>query len=135
MDKKKKISLVVFGVGVLSLIAGVVVMLVNFLSAPETRDADFLVEAGSFTREDAPSVVWNFRETGKGNLTTDGGTNNYEFIWAVEGDKLKIETDWLYDLNDEFKFKIDREAKTLTLSDEDEATDDIIFRAITSDSE
>lgn len=133
-DKKNKklcAGIVIFVVGMATLVAGIAVMLINLLSVPGIRNAEFLVQVGSFTREDAPEVIWNFTEIGKGTLTTNNHENDYEFIWAIEGGKLKIETDWLYDLNNEFDYKIDKETNTLTLLGE-EGSADINFGATSS---
>ena len=80
------------------------------------RDAEFLVQMGEWTREDAEGVIWNFTEIGKGTLTTNNHQNDYDFLWSVDGDTLKIETKWLYDLNDEYTYKLQQDNKTLTLS-------------------
>ena len=83
------------------------------------------MEIGAWEREDAPSVVWNFTEIGKGTLTTNGHQNDYDFIWAIDGDKIKIETDWLYALDDEYIYTLDQSAGVLTLGD-------VNFRAASS---
>ena len=71
--------------------------------------------AGNWVREDQPSVIWDFSEVGKGKLTTDNHVNDYDFIWRLQDKKLLIETDWLYDLNDEFDYILDQSEKTLTI--------------------
>ena len=48
-------------------------------------------------------------------MTTNSHLNDYDFIWAIEDGKLLIETKWLYDLNNEYDYKIDQNARTLTL--------------------
>ncbi|MDO4611632.1 MAG: DUF5640 domain-containing protein [Candidatus Saccharibacteria bacterium] len=123
MDKKK-VSLGVFATGVVALVAGIVVMLVNLLGTSAMRDADYLVSQTGFYREvEGERVVWAFSEIGKGWLGTDG-ENKYDFEWKIEGDKLLIDTAWLYELNDEYTYKIDQEAGTLTLNNE------IVFKVI-----
>ena len=91
---------------------------VKLLGQPALADAEFLVSSGEWTREEEPSVIWDFTEVGKGKLTTDGGETKYDFIWAIDGGKLKIETSWLYDLDDEFDYNLDQGAKTLTLKND-----------------
>lgn len=130
-NKKLRAGIVVFVIGMATLVAGTVVMLINLLSVPGIRDAEFLVQVGSFARQDAPGVIWNFTEIGKGTLTTNNHENDYDFIWAIEGEKLKIETDWLYELNNEFDYKIDKEKNTLTLIG-GEYSADINFSAASS---
>ena len=64
-------------------------------------------------------MIWQFTEIGKGKLTTNGHTNDYDFIWAIEDDKLKIETSWLYDLENEYEYSLNQGDGTLTLKEND----------------
>ncbi|MBO4276107.1 hypothetical protein J5868_00120 [Candidatus Saccharibacteria bacterium] len=123
-DKKKVWGIVIFVLGLLTLAAGVAFLLHNLLKGPNVRDAEYLVEIGAWQREDEPTVIWNFTEIGKGTLTTNYHINDYDFIWQIDGDTLKIETDWLYDLNDEYTYKLDQGKNTLTLTS---ASGDINF--------
>ena len=107
MKKKKIISIIVFIIGLITLIVGVVFLIIKLVSGPRIQDGEYLVETGRFELENEPGVVWNFTEIGKGNLTTNDNLNTYDFIWTLEGDRIKIETDWLYTLNDEYKYRID----------------------------
>lgn len=125
MKNDKKSSIIVAAVGAVVFAIGLIVFLVNILAKPGLRDAEYLVEIGAWEREDAPSVVWNFTEIGKGTLTTNGHQNDYDFIWALDGDKIKIETDWLYTLNDEYTYTLDQGTGVLTLGD-------VNFRAASS---
>lgn len=118
-NKKKVWGIVIFVFGLLVLAAGVTFLLFNLLKGPNVRDAEYLVEIGAWEREDEPTVVWNFTEIGKGTLTTNFHINDYEFIWRIDGETLKIETDWLYELNDEYTYKLDQGAKTLTIVGEE----------------
>ena len=68
---------------------------------------------------DEPSVVWKFTEVGKGTLTTNGHTNDYDFIWAIEGGELKMETAWLYTLENAYTYTIDQAAGRLVLTEGD----------------
>ena len=112
---KQKTSFIVFIIGIITLIAGAVALVLNFVIKPDMRDAEYLVEVGEWVEDEADGVIWNFTEIGKGTLTTNNHVNDYDFIWAMDGDKLKIETKWLYDLNDEYTYKINQGEKTLTL--------------------
>lgn len=114
--KSKKWPLAVFILGIIALVVGLSVLIVKLISSPAVADAEFLVSNSKWVREDEPSVLWDFTEIGKGSLTTDGGVTNYDFIWALEGNKLKIETSWLYEINDEFNYSLDQGTKTLTIS-------------------
>lgn len=105
-NKKPAAGIAVLVVGLVTLVAGIVSLAITLIQAPSTQDAETLVATGSWQREDEPSVIWNFTEIGKGLLTTNSHTNDYDFIWAMEDGKLKIETNWLYTLNDEFEYKI-----------------------------
>lgn len=107
MKKKKIISIIVFSIGFITLVCGVVFLIIKLVSGPRIQDGEYLVETGRFELENEPGVVWNFTEIGKGNLTTNDNLNTYDFIWTLEGDRIKIETDWLYTLNDEYKYRID----------------------------
>ena len=118
--KQRKISLAVLIVGVLVLAGGIGFLVYNLLKTPSASDAEYLVTVGEWQRKDEPSVIWDFTEIGKGTLTTNDGENEYDFKWAFEDDKLKIDTDWLYTLNDEYDFSLDQEAKTFTISSDDE---------------
>lgn len=155
--KKKIISITALMVGLLTLIAGVVVLVISLTRGPETADGEYLVSAGEWVLDDEkscnsvsekeekeaeaktetesdsesekkgestekclPSVVWKFTEIGKGTLTTNAHVNDYDFIWALEDGKLKIETKWLYDLNNEYDYSLDQRAGVLTLTDGDE---------------
>lgn len=113
--KRKKVGLIVFFVGVTVLVAGLVFFLISIFAKPGLRDAEYLVEVGKWVRDDEPGVIWNFTEVGKGKLTTNNYTNEYDFIWAIENDKLKIETEWLYTLNDEYEYLLDQNAKSLII--------------------
>lgn len=115
--KKKILSLCVLGVGVAALAAGVVFLVLNIMTANKTADGNFLVEASSWTLESSDNVVWNFTEIGKGTLTTNNHLNDYDFIWSIEDNKLLIETDWLYDLENEYTYELDQNSKTLNLTD------------------
>ena len=117
MRSGKKGPIVVFLIGLVTLAGGLGFLIYKLASAPGMADAEFLVSSGQWTREDTKNVVWNFTEIGKGKLTTDDHTNDYDFIWALDGNKIKIETAWLYDLNDEFEYKLDQKNKILTLKD------------------
>jgi hypothetical protein len=112
MDKK---SFIIFAIGLVVLVVGVVLLLVKIITGPKMDNAEFLVSVGEWVREDDPAVIWHFTEIGKGKLSTDKRLNNYNFIWSIEDGKLKFETDWLYDLNDTFDYSLDQGNKTLTI--------------------
>ena len=134
MRKKPTVSIIIFIIGIITLVTGLVLLIVRLVSGPATEDGDFLVKIGEWALEgnsdcteneeteqdcdNSPKVIWTFTEIGKGKLTTNGHLNDYDFIWAIEGGKLKIETDWLYQLNDEYDYKLDQSSKKLTLDDE-----------------
>ncbi len=117
---KKRVSLIVFIIGLLTLIAGVVFLIVRLNAGPSVADGEYLVSVGEWKEQDEPSVIWNFTEVGKGTLTTNNHTNDYDFIWAIEDGKLKVNTEWLYTLNDEFDYALDQNGNMLTLTRGDE---------------
>lgn len=117
---KKRVSLIVFIIGLLTLIAGVVFLIVRLNAGPSVADGEYLVSVGEWKEQDEPSVIWNFTETGKGTLTTNNHTNDYDFVWAIEDGKIKVNTKWLYTLNDEFDYTLDQNGNMLTLTRGDE---------------
>lgn len=140
-DKKKSLAIIILIIGVVTLIIGVVFLAVRLNAGPAVSDAEYLVEKGNWEMEplNCPEsevirdgcgeagVIWKFTEVGKGTLTTNNHQNDYDFIWAIEDGKLKIETSWLYTLNDEFNYKLDKGSGTLTLTRD--GSGDINFRA------
>lgn len=163
--KGKKVALTIFIIGMLTLTAGIVFLVLDLIQAPKARDADYLVSVGRWILADGtncggaasepispneavngsegeaeansndgtesnadgegttnclPSVIWNFTEIGKGTLTTNAHLNDYDFIWAIEGDTLKIETNWLYELENEYKYELDQNNGILTLTEGDQ---------------
>ena len=130
MRKKQILSIVTLIIGIIVLIVGVVFLVLRLTSSNEIQDGEYLVSAKEWTlvndtncsNEAAnciPSVIWKFTEIGKGTLTTNNHINDYDFIWALEDDTLKIETSWLYDLENEYQYKLDQSAGILTLTDGD----------------
>lgn len=117
---KKRVSLIVLIIGLLTLIAGVVFLIVRLNAGPSIADGEYLVSVGEWKEQDEPSVIWNFTEIGKGTLTTNNHTNDYDFVWAIEDGKLKVNTEWLYTLNDEFDYTLDQNGNMLTLTRGDE---------------
>ena len=115
-DKKKRFGIGVFVLGLIALIGGAVFLILNITKQPDVRDADYLVQIKTWQREDAPAVIWQFNEIGKGKLTTNSHTDEYDFIWALDGDKLKIETSWLYTLDDEYTYTLDQKDNKLTIT-------------------
>lgn len=116
---KKKMPIAVFVVGVIAMIGGLSFLIYKLVAGPAAADADFLINTGEWVEEDEPSVIWRFTEIGKGTLTTDGHQTDYDFIWALENGKIKVETAWLYKLEDTFDYSLDQNSKTLTFKDED----------------
>ena len=130
--KKKVAAIMVFIIGVIALVVGIVFLVISLNQGPTIEDGEYLVTAGEWALNDGtncgangagtncvPSVIWDFTEIGKGTLTTNGHVNDYDFIWALEDGRLLIETDWLYTLEDEYNYKLDREAGVLTLQNGD----------------
>ena len=131
-SKKGIFAIITFVVGLILMVVGVVLLVLKLTAGPAVLDAEYLVEKGDWVLEEecgeevadsseeavegaCGRVIWKFTEVGKGVLTTNGHKNDYDFIWAIEGDKLKIETKWLYDLNDEYSYKLNQGEGTLTL--------------------
>lgn len=117
---KKRVSLIVFIIGIITLIAGVIFLIVRLTAGPSVADGEYLISVGEWTEEDEPGVVWNFTEVGKGTLTTNNHINDYDFAWVIEDGKLKIETEWLYTMDDEFDYELDQNNNILTITREGE---------------
>ena len=134
-NKMKIWSIVVFVIGMLALVAGVVYLIISLTKGPELQDGEYLISAKQWVLEDGSNcpkeseesetncetnqVIWKFTEIGKGTLTTNGHENDYDFIWAIEDNKLKIETSWLYTLENEYEYNLNQNDKTLTLKEDD----------------
>lgn len=118
MDKKKKkiIFISVFAVGLATLIAGAVFLILNLTRGADVADGEYLISVEKWVLSDSDRVEWKFTEIGKGTLTTNAHENDYDFLWSLEDGKMKVETDWLYDLEDEYDYKLDQNAGELTLS-------------------
>ena len=137
MSKKKLISIITCIVGVFALVVGVVFLIIRLNQGPSVADGEYLVSAENWTLVDGtncameetncvPSVIWTFEEIGKGTLTTNNHVNDYDFIWSLEGGKLKMETDWLYTLENEYDYTLDQNNGVLILRDGEE---EITFQA------
>lgn len=105
--KKKFWPGITFIVGLVVLAASGIFLAAKLAGQSSTSDAEKLVEIGTFVKADEDGVIWHFTEIGKGSLTTNNHINDYDFIWVLENGKLKIETTWLYDLNNEYDYKLD----------------------------
>ena len=133
---KLKAGMAVFLIGIATLVAGVVLLVINLVAKPAVRDADYLVSVGKWELEDdsncasenenteeatancidGSGVIWEFTEIGKGKLTTNNHKNDYNFIWSLDKDELKIETAWLYTLENSYTYKLDQDKQILTLT-------------------
>lgn len=107
MKRKQLLSIIIFIIGLITLIVGVVFLILKLNSKAPLEDGEYLISVDSWTKEDEPSVVWAFTEIGKGKLTTNNHLNDYDFVWAIEDGKIKIKTGWLYSLNDEYSYRIE----------------------------
>ncbi len=149
-SKLKPASIAILVIGVIVLIVGIVVLILNLSKGPALSDAEkltsakeWILDANCGSSSDAASsvetgeasndegitggeancsgaVVWKFTEVGKGNLTTNGHKNDYDFKWAIEEDKLRIEVEWLYDLDKDYGYKFEDNDSTLVLTDKDD---------------
>ena len=118
--RRKIIAIGAMVVGLIMLVVGVTILVLNLAKMNQAADGDYLVSAGDWVLEGEEGVVWDFTEVGKGKLTTNGHLNDYDFIWAIEDGKLLIETDWLYTLENEYEYDLDQGAGVLTLTAGDE---------------
>lgn len=121
LDKKWVISITMCVLGVVALVAGVIMMILNFGQTAAMQDGEYLVSASEWVLEDeSDGVVWKFTEIGKGTLTTNNHLNDYDFIWALKDDKLSIETKWLYELENEYEYELNQGDGGLVLKEGDE---------------
>ena len=116
MDKKRIISIVVLAVGLITLVVGVIFLVLKLNASPAMADGEYLVSAGSWELDDE-GVIWRFTEIGKGTLTTNNHKNDYDFAWALEDGRMIVQTDWLYELDNEYDYTLDQESGVLVLSD------------------
>lgn len=103
---KKPIQYIIFTIGIIFCIGAIIFLCFNIFSANQISIPERLLTVKTWVKDGAPSVIWTFTEPGKGTLTTNNHQNDYDFIWNVEGEKLKIETTWLYNLVDEYSIKL-----------------------------
>ena len=115
--RKKVLSICAMVAGLVLLVVGVVFLVLNILKMNQAADGEYLVTAKSWALEGQDGVVWDFTEIGKGTLTTNNHLNDYDFIWALEDGKIKIETSWLYNLENEYDYTLDQGSGVLTLTD------------------
>ena len=118
--RKKIISIAVLVVGVVTLIAGLVVMILGINKGSGVADGEYLVAAEDWVLEDCDRVIWDFTEIGKGTLTTNAHENDYDFSWAIEDGKLLIQTEWLYEMHNEYDYTLDQSNGILTLTHDEE---------------
>ena len=124
--QKLLVAVVILVVGLITLAVGIGVLLLKLFKQPSVQDGDYLVSASNWVLADDERVVWDFTEIGKGTLTTNGHLNDYDFIWTLENGKLKIETNWLYTLNNEYDYQLDQNEGKLTLENGEQ---EIILKA------
>lgn len=118
MTRKQIASLGVFIIGSITLVTGVAFLLINLLKPEEIPDGEYLVSAKNWVLDSSSDVTWDFTEVGKGKLTTNSHQNDYDFIWALDGNELKIETKWLYDMNNVYTYELNKDGGVLQLEDE-----------------
>ena len=150
-SKKSIFGFISLGIGVAALAASATFFIIKNNEKPAVRDAEYLVSVGkwimqsesntepvdcisSVEEENAEptdcisvepttgNVIWNFTEIGKGTLTTNNHIDDHDFKWAIESNKLKIETDWLNTLYDELTYKIDQKEQILEVTRENGTT-------------
>ena len=142
--RREFLSITVFVIGVMTLAVGIGCLAARLMQGSDIADGEYLVAAGEWKlqsstvkmltcTDDLPrsscsddgeksevmhnddNVVWDFTEIGKGTLTTNAHQNDYDFRWALEDGKLLINTDWLYELENEYDYVLDQRDGILTL--------------------
>ena len=117
---KKRIGIITFVIGLATLVCGLTFLILDLLKKPDVRDAEFIVNVGAWQLKDTPSVSWHFTEVGAGTLTTNAHINDYPFKWRLDGDKMIVETEWLYTLDNEYVYELNQHDNILTLTDSEE---------------
>ena len=117
---KKRISIILLIIGLITLIAGVVFLILKLTAKPSVHDGKYLVSISEWVEQGEPNVMWKFTEIGKGTLTTNNHINDYDFTWTIEDGRLRIDTEWLYTLSNEFDYTLDQNENILTLTSGDE---------------
>ena len=147
MDKKRIISIVAMVIGIIVLIVGAVFLILRLNSGPAMADGEYLVSAGTWELDEGTNcmdvvedgeveensknveatgetnciggsgVIWQFTGIGKGTLTTNNHKNDYNFAWALEDGRMIVQTDWLYELDNEYDYTLDQGSGVLVLSD------------------
>ena len=118
-DKKKIVSISILVVGLVMLVVGVAFLIFGLIKQGGESDGEYLVERGTWTLEDSERVVWEFKEDGKGTLTTNDHANDYDFTWSLQDGKMTVKTDWLYELSNEYEYELDQGAGALVLTDDE----------------
>ena len=119
LTKKQIATIVTFIIGLAVLITGLVFLILRFTKGSAMADGEYLVSATNWTLENENGVIWDFTEIGKGTLTTNDHKNDYDFIWSLEDGELKIETKWLYDMENDYEYTLDQNSGILTLRDDE----------------
>jgi hypothetical protein len=119
---KKRTSIILLVIGLITLIAGVVFLILKLTAKPSVHDGKYLVSISEWVEQGEPNVIWKFTEIGKGTLTTNNHINDYDFTWTIEDGRLKIDTEWLYTLSNEFDYTLDQNENILTLTSGNEDT-------------
>jgi len=128
---KKKLFLILIP-SIIVVVAGIIAFLILVVfkkpEEPEVVITDIdILSANAWEKQDAPTVIWTLKSDGTGEITTNK-KNYYSMKWSLEGESeqtLKITTSWLYELEDSFIFKLNREENYFVvknLSDETEST-------------
>ncbi len=117
--RRKILSITVFAVGIIMLAVGTGCLVAKLVGGSDVADGEYLVAAEGWKLENSDKVEWTFTEIGKGKLTTNAHENDYDFRWALEEGKLLINTDWLYELENEYEYSLDQHDGVLTLKADD----------------
>ena len=133
MTKQKKISIIIFILGLIVLAAGGALLGYKFLKKPSVRDGEYLVSVGEWQLEGDDSVIWKFTEIGKGVITTDAHASDFDFIWAIDGDVLKLETSWHYLVDNEYHYVLNQSENKLTLTENDKTYTLVKYEAPTEE--
>jgi len=114
-DKKRKTITIICSIIAFVLITVAAFFITKALNPDSVSTADFLVAEQSWQKSDEASVVWSFSSDGTCKITTNS-TETFDCSWQLIDNNLKIQTNWLKTLSDEFEIEINKSDNSFTVT-------------------
>lgn len=112
--KKKKIIVIICSVlAFAAIVAGAFFITKSINEKANISTAEFLASGHEWKKSGEETVVWTFESNGTCKVTTNS-TETFDCKWEIEDKNLKIETDWLTTLKDEFEISINTSDNSFT---------------------